>query len=117
VKEKTPWFWIVKGFIAKCPNLIPTGVRNNTTGYDVSILQRGTTPDNRGEDHEGDDSPGVDDKFEGQSKSILTDELFHLQSSGEDNITEGKEVVVEAKPLEEGGDGHKDEFAVVGEKW
>ncbi|KDR65954.1 hypothetical protein GALMADRAFT_217266 [Galerina marginata CBS 339.88] len=35
VKEKHPWFWVFKSFISSRPNLIQTGVGNNSTGYNV----------------------------------------------------------------------------------
>ncbi|KAJ3571022.1 hypothetical protein NP233_g4021 [Leucocoprinus birnbaumii] len=36
--EDMPWFWDVKALIGCCPNMVPTGLGNNTMGYDVSIL-------------------------------------------------------------------------------
>jgi hypothetical protein len=125
VKEKTPWFWTVKGFISKRPNLVPTGVGNNSTGYDVSILQKGTISDHgdgdgRGSEDEdkdgfGDESLGLEDEFDGQSEPNLMDEWANTRSGSEDEEAEDKDIAKPASGREEGGEGHE-ELTAVGEK-
>jgi len=38
IKEKCPWFFKLKAIINKCPNAVPVGVGNNSSGYDASIM-------------------------------------------------------------------------------
>ncbi|KAF8809606.1 hypothetical protein BYT27DRAFT_7093631, partial [Phlegmacium glaucopus] len=38
IKEKCPWFFKLKAIIDKRPSVVPVGVGNNNSGYDVSIL-------------------------------------------------------------------------------
>ncbi|KAF8815097.1 hypothetical protein BYT27DRAFT_7216816 [Phlegmacium glaucopus] len=38
IKEKCPWFFKLKAIIDERPSVVPVGVGNNNSGYDVSIL-------------------------------------------------------------------------------
>lgn len=131
MKEKTPWFWTVKSFIAKRPNLVPTGVGNNSTGYDVSILQPGKGDNSEtgsGDDGGGDEdqdglgeaSLGLEEEFEGQSASVLIDDWSQSnppsRSGIDDEDAESKGVVADEK-LDDGVDGlGYEEDLAVGEK-
>jgi hypothetical protein len=38
VREKCPWYFKMKAIIDECPSLVPVGLRNNNSTYDVSLL-------------------------------------------------------------------------------
>jgi hypothetical protein len=38
VKEKCPWYWNLKAIISDRPSVVPTGLGNNSSRYDVSLL-------------------------------------------------------------------------------
>lgn len=38
IREKHPWFWTLKGIFLERPNLVPTGIGNNESGYDLDIF-------------------------------------------------------------------------------
>lgn len=40
IREKHPWFWTLKEIISERPNLVPAGIGNNESGYDLNVLQR-----------------------------------------------------------------------------
>ncbi|KAF8958631.1 hypothetical protein BDZ97DRAFT_1761996 [Flammula alnicola] len=40
IQEKHPWFWELKSLISERPNMVPVGIGNNSTGYNVSLLQK-----------------------------------------------------------------------------
>lgn len=70
----------MKGFIAKHLNLIPTGVGNNSTGYNVLILQKGAISESASEDKDGDGSLCLKDELEGQMELTLLDEGLNFPS-------------------------------------
>lgn len=39
IRDKHPWFWMLKGIISERPNLVPAGIGNNESGFDISLLQ------------------------------------------------------------------------------
>lgn len=99
VKEKHPWFWVFKGFISSRPNLIHTGIGNNSTGYDVSILQRGGLSD-----HETTEPPEVED-FEGTSSDLIsTEDWYTTQDVGDNEGVKGEE-----EGVKHGGSGDEGE--------
>lgn len=38
IKQVCPWYWRMLEMISDHPNLVPAGIGNNTSGYDMSIL-------------------------------------------------------------------------------
>lgn len=48
IREKHPWFWTLKEIISERPNLVPTGIGNNDTGYDLDILLHGDSSETGG---------------------------------------------------------------------
>jgi hypothetical protein len=75
IKKKQPWYWIVKGFINDHPNLMQTGVGNNSTSYDISVLQHSSGSDgNAGEDDDTSDGAlALGDDVDGQREPTVDD--------------------------------------------
>lgn len=48
IKERHPWFWTIKGIISKHPNMVATGLGNNTTGYNLLLLHGGSELESEG---------------------------------------------------------------------
>jgi len=46
--EKHPWFWTLKEIISERPNLVPAGIGNNESGYDLNILQHSDSSEGGG---------------------------------------------------------------------
>ena len=43
IHEKHPWFWMVKEIILEQPSLVPTGIGNYESGFDLSQAQKRVT--------------------------------------------------------------------------
>lgn len=85
VKEKHPWFWVFKSFISSRPNVVETGVGNNSTGYNVSILQRGGLSDRASSE------PLEVENFEGTNSESIADDWHTTQDGGDDEGDEGED--------------------------
>ena len=96
---KCPWYWQLKAIISERPNQVPTGIGNNTSNYDVSLLLAPAHTSELGDTS----SDGI----------IGFDDMQHVDGDGDD--TGSKEVGNESHETDDGlGDeGSEEEVQVV----
>jgi hypothetical protein len=113
IHEKHPWFWTLKEIISKQPNLVPTGIGNNDTGYDLNVLLHGDSSEAGGylgESSGTSDSIGMgleaeDEDAEGENEDEVNEDtmLRGKKRKHEDIDMDGKKsakrvVINEKKP-------------------
>ncbi|KIL54973.1 hypothetical protein M378DRAFT_18368 [Amanita muscaria Koide BX008] len=97
VKEKCPWYWNLKAIISDRPSIVPTGLGNNSSGYDVSLLEAPSRPSS---------------EFDTDMLASLDDETESgFANEGEDEVDDGDNQAVGEKP-----GGGKRKAAVVEEE-
>ena len=82
IREKHPWFWTLKEIISERPNLVPTGIGNNDTGYDLDILLHGDSSETGGYLEE---SSGMSDGI-GMGLEVEDEDA---EGENEDEVNEG----------------------------
>lgn len=81
IKKTCPWYWVFTPFILEHPNLVPAGIGNNTTKYDVTLLVPHVEPVNS-ELEVTEDTDG--DQIDGLQWDVSDAEVDQLEGDGDE---------------------------------
>ncbi|KAF8240324.1 hypothetical protein L208DRAFT_1234094, partial [Tricholoma matsutake] len=83
IKERCLWYWHLKAIISEHPSIIPAGLGNNSSGYDLLILDTSFASD-----FDPSDGQGYDIDLDNETQSGMADE-FEPEDEGDNDLAEG----------------------------
>ena len=105
IKGKCPWFFHLKAIIDERPSLVPAGIGNNSSGYDISVLIPSTTEFDSTSNGSGldDNHEALKDKEDKGGSEEVIDKGLSGSDSDEDVVVKGatqkrKAVALDSEP-------------------